>query len=162
MPTATKSRTKVEGQYRVRVDGVRQLDAEDQMKVLAQVQALENLPIEPGEIMLFDPIYPAYSFGPYGTKEVAPESPEAAETAIEAGDSQTKWQGAPNITFFNNVWVGSEEHPRLAALLKARPDLFRLRAEGEAPKVYSCLSCDFESTDKAKVSSHAKTAHKEV
>lgn len=156
MPTATTVRkAKAVSGARIVGNGVVNLDSDEQLAAMNRLNALQERTIEPGDLMLFDPIYPRFAFGPYGAAEKAPRSPE---DEIEGGPT---YQGAPNIQFEDGVWVGPDDHPRIAALLRARPDIITIRGAEDAAKVFACLHCEVEVASKAQLIDHTRAAHKE-
>jgi len=135
----------VVGKLRIVGDGARSLDAEDQVRIYEQVQALQELPIEPGYVLLLDPLYPSLDYGPGGAHEENPD--------------RDPRRG--NIKFVGGTWSGPADHELLPGLMKSHKELIELRPADEPKKTYACPVCDTEFDTKAKVIAHQKAAHKE-
>jgi hypothetical protein len=133
----------VVGKLRIVGDGARSLDAEDQVRIYEQVQALQDLPIGADDVLLLDPLYPSLEFGPGGSHEV----------------SDDPMRG--NIRFNGGTWAGPSDHPLLPALLKSHREIIELRPAEQPRQLYACPECDAEFDTKAKVKAHQRAAHKE-
>lgn len=94
----------------------------------------------PGEVMLIDPLYSGFSFGPH-----------------ENGTLQNI-QFGPKGGFQDHVWIGSAEHDLLDALLAARPDI--TIAEPGPQRIIVCPMDQMEFKTQFAFNRHAATKHR--
>lgn len=131
------------GKLRIVGDGARSLDAEDQVRIYEQVQALQDLPIDKDSVLLLDPLYPSLEFGPGGVHEQHEDSHRG------------------NIKFNGGTWAGPADHELLPALLRSHREIIELRPMSLPAPTFACPECEAEFDTKAKVKAHQRAAHKE-
>lgn len=131
----------VVGKLRIVGDGARSLDSDEKVRIYEQVEALSDLPLREGWVLLLDPLYPSLNFGPNGVHEYPGER-------------------TGNIVFSGGTWSGPDDHELLPRLLKAHPEIIELRRAEQATRSYPCPKCEVEFDTRAKAQAHEKAAHK--
>jgi hypothetical protein len=95
-----------------------------------------------GEIMLYDPVYEGFSYGP-------------------GNAGQTIDFGARG-GFEPRVWIGPRNHPLLDGMLRDRPDLIEGDGKDKLTKVIVCPECLREFNALIAYKSHVRTHRPQV
>ena len=116
MPTATRNSAVMAGGGRIKVvgDSVRSLPEEERAHHYEFIEELRERPLERTDVMIYDPLYTQYEYGPNGTHEPIIDP---LEGNIKIGCDASGQTAEPR------VWVGPADHALLPGLRRARPDL---------------------------------------
>lgn len=117
--------------------GPRSLDIEEREKARDARDSILAV-AQPGELILFSPVYPYLSFGP--------------GSGWETNDDLIRFGPEPHVAKV------PREHRLLGALLKAHPEIEVVERESER-RYYLCEKCDREFPSKAVLAFHRGQAH---